>query len=246
MKKTILLACISFICALGCSNPQPEEIIHFETDTTQTVLIQLFTSQGCSSCPPAVQWLSTFKKDKQLWGKIVPVAFHVDYWNSSGWHDPFSSQHYTLLQQGYEEKGVIESLYTPCFVLNGNEWKGWFSQEDLRLRKARTGVMKGSLRADRLEITYSDMSQPLELHIAILGFGLKTSITSGENRDTQMVEDFVVLQYENFISQHGKWLVQLRQRAGTKTKKRAIALWICRADDPVPLQATGAWLPEKD
>jgi len=62
----------------------------FESGDTQNSLIELFTSEGCSSCPPADAWISQLKESPDLWKKIVPVAFHVDYWNNLGWRDRFA------------------------------------------------------------------------------------------------------------------------------------------------------------
>ena len=59
----------------------------FESGVTRTTLLELFTSEGCSSCPPAEKWLSQLKSNPDLWKKIVPIAFHVDYWDHLGWRD---------------------------------------------------------------------------------------------------------------------------------------------------------------
>src|SRR6476660_686425 len=71
----------------------------FESGDTQSMLIELFTSEGCSSCPPAEKWLSALKSNQDLWKKIVPVAFHVDYWDRLGWRDRFAKPDFTSRQQ---------------------------------------------------------------------------------------------------------------------------------------------------
>ena len=63
------------------------EPLVFESGEARTMLVELFTSEGCSSCPPADAWISQLKESPDLWKKIVPVAFHVDYWNNLGWRD---------------------------------------------------------------------------------------------------------------------------------------------------------------
>src|SRR3954454_1449306 len=77
-----------------------EEIV-FESKPARTHLIELFTSEGCSSCPPAEAWLSKLKTEPQLWRDFVPVAFHVDYWGHLGWRDPFASKIWTARQYEY-------------------------------------------------------------------------------------------------------------------------------------------------
>jgi hypothetical protein len=73
----------------------------FQSGESATTLIELFTSEGCSSCPPADKWLSKFRSNPDLWSRVVPVAFHVDYWNNLGWMDRFSRPEFTERQRGY-------------------------------------------------------------------------------------------------------------------------------------------------
>ncbi len=70
----------------------------FESGPEQTALIELYTSEGCSSCPPAEAWMSHLKDDPGLWKQFVPIAFHVDYWDRLGWRDRFSSKRWTERQ----------------------------------------------------------------------------------------------------------------------------------------------------
>src|ERR1700759_3274929 len=64
-------------------------------------VVELFTSQGCSSCPPADRLLSKLAQDSRYQGKVIPLSFHVDYWNSIGWQDPFSSARWSERQRAY-------------------------------------------------------------------------------------------------------------------------------------------------
>ncbi|MBV9391233.1 MAG: DUF1223 domain-containing protein, partial [Verrucomicrobia bacterium] len=103
----------------------------FESGPDKVVLVELFTSEGCSSCPPAEAWLNHLTNDARLWRKVVPVSFHVDYWDSLGWKDPLAKKQFTIRQQQYAEAWRISSVYTPGFAINGEEWKGWFDGESL-------------------------------------------------------------------------------------------------------------------
>src|SRR5437867_5566462 len=87
----------------------------FESGDTQSSLIELFTSEGCSSCPPAERWLSALKSRSDLWKKAVPVAFHVDYWDHLGWRDRFAKPEFTSRQQRYAAAWGGDSVYTPGF-----------------------------------------------------------------------------------------------------------------------------------
>ena len=94
-------------------------------------LIELFTSEGCSSCPPADLWISGLKNNEGLWTEYVPLAFHVDYWDWIGWKDRFASAAHTNRQRRYEQTRQVGSVYTPGFVVAGEEWRGFFSRENL-------------------------------------------------------------------------------------------------------------------
>ncbi|MFN2476505.1 MAG: DUF1223 domain-containing protein, partial [Chthoniobacterales bacterium] len=76
----------------------------FESGPNKTRLLELFTSEGCSSCPPAEAWLSQLKDDARLWHDFVPLAFHVDYWDRLGWRDPFASKAWTARQYDYSAR----------------------------------------------------------------------------------------------------------------------------------------------
>src|SRR5574337_134224 len=79
----------------------PQTIVSPETRVN---LMELYTSEGCDSCPPAEEWLSSFTDDRRLWKQLVPVAFHVDYWDELGWKDPFDNHLYTRRQQQISAK----------------------------------------------------------------------------------------------------------------------------------------------
>src|SRR5450432_4372054 len=85
----------------------------FESGPQQSALVELYTSEGCSSCPPAEAWMSRWKNDPGLWKKFVPVAFHVDYWDRLGWRDRFSSGEWTARQSRYASLWGSGSVYTP-------------------------------------------------------------------------------------------------------------------------------------
>src|SRR5205085_6783021 len=80
------------------------------------VVVELFTSQGCSSCPPADALISKLAQNR---GQVIPLAYHVDYWDRQGWRDPFSSSEWTARQMMYIRGFALNSAYTPQAVVNG-------------------------------------------------------------------------------------------------------------------------------
>ena len=86
----------------------------------QTLLIELYTSEGCSSCPPAEEYLNALKQNQKLWQVYIPVAFHVGYWDYIGWRDPYAHPAYAKRQSEYARQRNQGTVYTPAFV----QWQG--------------------------------------------------------------------------------------------------------------------------
>src|SRR5215475_15344589 len=169
----------------------------FESSEAQNSLIELFTSEGCSSCPPAEKWLSALKSSQELWKQTVPVAFHVDYWDHLGWRDRFAKPEFTSRQQRYAATWGGDSVYTPGFVVNGKEWRNWFGGEAVPTISTRVGVLRVSLGNDeKLTATFiPETTQPraLALDVALLGNDLESDVKRGENSGRKLRHDFVVL-----------------------------------------------------
>lgn len=122
------------------------EPIQFQSSERQTSLLELYTSEGCSSCPPAEKWLSGMKSESGLWTDFVPVAFHVDYWNSLGWRDRWSSEKFSDRQRVYAQAWGSENIYTPELVLNGKEWSNWFDWKGARQDGQSAGRFESQFR----------------------------------------------------------------------------------------------------
>jgi hypothetical protein len=210
----------------------------FETSPQKTHLIELFTSQGCSSCPPAEAWLSKLKSEPGLWKDFVPIAFHVDYWDRLGWRDPFASKEWTARQYQYSTNWKSESVYTPGFVLDGREW---MERTIPTLSGEKPGVLKlfitnGTAIAEF--VSAAGQTRDVDLHVATLGFDLTTKIGAGENSGRNLRQDFVVLSLANQKMSAGKaeFAFNPDPRAG------AIAAWITSPNQLEPIQAVGGWL----
>lgn len=127
----------------------------------KTTLIELYTSEGCSSCPRADQWLSGLSQKKNLWKEFIPVAFHVDYWNYLGWKDKLSHHDYTARQQRYKAKGVLQSVDTPAFVVNGQEWRNIYNFDTSSDHSdSRPGVMKVTVEKRKIRVFFESVTFP--------------------------------------------------------------------------------------
>ena len=251
MKAAASLAVLAVgISTLHLLAEQPESTppaTVFESGETQNSLIELFTSEGCSSCPPAEKWLSGLKSNQDLWKKIIPVAFHVDYWDHLGWRDRFAKPEFTSRQQHYAAAWGGDSVYTPGFVLNGKEWRNWFGGNAVPTISTKVGVLRVSLGdGGKLTATFvPEAAKPraLALNVALLGNDLVSDIKRGENSGRKLRHDFVVLELikTDMVNESNRWTASVAPpMPSSADKPSAIAAWI--TEDKMPIQATGGWL----
>lgn len=245
---------IVFVMIIFPVLPANAENIIFVSPNTQTNLIELYTSEGCSSCPPADRWLSNLKKSTGLWNEFVPLAFHVDYWDYIGWKDRFASPAYGVRQRQYAERRGVSSVYTPAMVLNGREWRGWYRYKQPRNSSGQNvGQLRLALNQRIVDSQFrfanpaiNTSGRELSLHIALLGFDLVTEVKAGENENRSLQHDFVVLAYKVAAFQRQQNLYQIKTElplTHVNSKIRAITAWVSPRKHPKPIQAVGGWLP---
>lgn len=166
-------------------------------------LLELYTSEGCSSCPPADKWMSGIKNDK-----VTPLAFHVDYWDYIGWKDKFSKAEYSDRQRKIAAFGGAGFVYTPQFVMNGRDFKGW---DNSRLNQNVAAAQKLASRANlSLEavqengkitlITSAKTTHPAhakhsDVFVAIYENKLVSQVKAGENSGRELKHDYVVREF---------------------------------------------------
>lgn len=212
-------------------------------------MVELFTSEGCSSCPPADRWLSTLTSDRRLWNEIVPIAFHVDYWDYLGWKDRFADEAFTTRQRQYRRFGHTRQVYTPGFVVAGQEWRGWFRNPNLGdAETATVGILRVEVEGDRFQAHFRPNGIRLrspKLNLAILGFGLSTPVEAGENHGRTLTHDFVVLNYAQAAMLSGETRLGAEgelPKPRAPAPRYALAAWVSDGRDPQPIQALGGWL----
>jgi hypothetical protein len=225
--------------------------IEFQSSQRQTALVELYTSEGCSSCPPAESWLSGLKEKPALWSDFVPVAFHIDYWDYLGWRDQWSSQQYSDRQREYAKAWGSENIYTPEFVLNGKEWHNWLGLKvALALRGSKAGILKvASEDTHHWNVNYIPFAAGTtgyEVQAALLVSGLGLDVKAGENAGHHLKHDFVALQLINapLIGKegefHGNFVME--DKPGKPEGRLALAVWAMRNGTLEPVQAVGGWL----
>jgi hypothetical protein len=165
------------------------------------VVVELFTSQGCSSCPPADALIHDIANDPALRGRVIPLVFHVDYWDSLGWRDPFSSKEWSERQVRYARTMHLSSAYTPQAVVNGTrEFVGSNrSALSAALEKASNETPHSAitLTARRegnslIATIHATMPANNDLMLAIVEDGVTTKIEHGENAGRTLTNDAIV------------------------------------------------------
>lgn len=167
------------------------------------VVVELFTSEGCSSCPPADALLSKLDRDQPIAGaRIIALEEHVDYWDHQGWRDTFSSPAITARQQQYGAALHVDNIYTPEMVIDGRrEFVGNDPQRAFdEISKAAGESMMPiqltvkDLSAGRAVIAVSMTSpgRPAELLLAVTETGLESDVQAGENAGRNLKHSAVV------------------------------------------------------
>lgn len=219
--------------------------IELKSGVKQTTLLELYTSEGCSSCPPAEHWLNSLKDDPRLWHELIPVAFHVDYWDYLGWKDPFASPDNSARQRRYRQEGGVNTVYTPGFFSNGKEWRRWFGLKKLKPSNKTPGVLQASISNGVVKTLFDSpaaLNSTLKLNIAILGFDLETKVRAGENRGKTLKHDFVVLGQASQNSSNGQWNMALPKASSLASSRIGIAIWVSEKNTQKPIQSIGGWL----
>lgn len=197
MKRLVVAASLLALSCGGSAESSPPPA------GEGVAVIELFTSQGCSSCPPADALLSRLDSEPALRGRVIPLSFHVDYWNHIGWSDPFSARDWSERQRDYS-RALRGDVYTPQLVVNGA--RGMVGSSERAVREA---IESAIAEAPSARLMLSAMSTPsgtividvkgtqstdatLEVWVALVEDGLVTKVGRGENGGRTLRNDNVV------------------------------------------------------
>jgi hypothetical protein len=197
-----ILAAIAFwwpasVLAASCSAESPQHTI---------ALVELFTSEGCSDCPAADQWLRSLRPG----GSFVPVAFHVDYWDYIGWKDPFARAVFSARQRELGTVSGRKFVYTPQVMLAGRDYRGWKSAAfaaDVKTinaipARASISIAMTSATDGRIAARATARVQrpgPALLHLALTESGLSNAVNAGENRGVVLHHDHVAREWAGAV-----------------------------------------------
>ena len=199
-----------FISFLFFAHLAIAETLHLESGDKKNTLIELYTSEGCSSCPPAEEYLNTLKNNNELWKKWVPIALHVQYWDYIGWKDRYATRENGQRQSRYASLKRASTVYTPAFMVNGNSWRRGLFSSSLPNDNSSVGNLIVNVNNDSISASYKSSNRvPLKLNVALLGMGLTSKIERGENEGRTAHHEFVVVGFDSLESDNLKWSMKL-------------------------------------
>lgn len=210
----LMLACLCGALAVPAARAA---VCAAQSGEQRAVLLELYTSEGCDSCPPADRRLSGFKDRAEYAGRLVPLAFHVDYWDRLGWTDRFASPRHTERQYAMAALARSRLVYTPQFLRNGRDWRSGGNPLD-GLREAAPGA-RIALRIEATEAAGMSVSGEvvapnpgLETWLALYENNLESVVRAGENAGKTLHHDYVVRRLVGPLALDGKGRLALRRQ----------------------------------
>ena len=173
---------------------------------TRVALLELYTSEGCSSCPPADRWLSQLSAQGYAADRVIPLALHVDYWDYIGWRDQFANPAFSARQREQARLARSSAVYTPQVMINGRDFRGWHSSNsfakqiaDMKQSPARANIQLklSRLTPDHIDasVSVSGQKENLVVYLALYENDLSSAVASGENAGNKLHHDYVVREW---------------------------------------------------
>ena len=198
-------------------------------------LVELYTSEGCSSCPPADRWLSSVRGPGLAADRLVLLGLHVDYWDYIGWKDPFARASFSARQREIAAIARSRVVYTPQVVLAGKDYRGWSSQARfteavaavnatpararITLALKPGGAGKAELRAGASLGAREDRGSAA-LYVALYENGLTNHVKAGENRGATLSHDYVVREWWGPLAFDGPGELAIERSLGAQRLAR--------------------------
>jgi hypothetical protein len=222
MKQILLFALLVMPLAIFAQD---------KSAATSPLVVELFTSEGCSSCPPADALLAQLEKQGNFNGRpIIVLGEHVDYWNGLGWHDRFSAAAFTERQSEYARRLGIASVYTPQMIVNGRtELVG---NDAAALQKAFAAPAPSptdpvTIEVSRDNVAHISVANPARgthVFFAITETNLTTTVRAGENKNRELHHAGVVRQLRDLGAANANLTVPLKlDSAWNRQNVRVIA-----------------------
>ncbi len=210
-----------------------------ESAATLTPVIELYTSEGCSSCPPADRWLSGLKASAAS-GKAVVQAFHVGYWDYIGWTDRFAAPAHTERQKQVASNNRLNTIYTPQLVRNGLDWRDYAkARESVEPARASIAMRRSDGNSFEANVAPTDSAARWSAYWTVTENSHSSKVKAGENSGELLQHDFVVRQYVPAGDYQGSARLVFRAIPDAPGHPRQINLVVFDKRSGKPLQALG-------
>ena len=235
MRSTSVLVATMALHAAGAMAAAP--LCKAESAASLVPVLELYTSEGCSSCPPADRWLSSLKTSAAA-GRAVVQAFHVGYWDYIGWVDRFASPNHTERQREVAARNGLSSIYTPQLVRNGKDWRDYArSLEGSEPARARIALQMIGEDAFEAQVSPGDGIVAWSAYWTVTEHAHSSKVKSGENAGEFLQHDFVVRQYVPVGGYRGPSRLTLRTVAWQAAHPRQVNLVVFEPKTGRTLQA---------
>lgn len=198
-----------------------------ESGARRVALLELYTSEGCDSCPPADRWVSSLPRRDMNPERVVTLGFHVDYWNYLGWNDPYARAGYSARQRAASQRSGARVIYTPQLLLNGRDYRRGTLKDDIdgRIRTLNQDRPKAWVKLQmnagpegaltvQGTVNVTDAAERADAHayLAIYENNLFSQVAAGENRGKRLRHDFVVRELAGPYSTRAPGTIELEHK----------------------------------
>ena len=234
LRRALALLALAISATLALAAPiaaSAADTCSAKSGATVPAVVELYTSEGCNSCPPADRWLSTLKGRDG----VVALAFHVDYWDSLGWKDRFAQPQFTQRQNATQHTSGARFAYTPQVILDSRDAPNWSSLPPAVLQPRTPATVGLTLARDATGLALMvapGAGAPAKLsgYVAVVDDGMQTHVGAGENRGETLQQDGVVRELLPW-NLAGAQAATLRFTPGSAPEPGATRHWVAVATD---------------
>lgn len=173
----------------------------------RVAVLELYTSEGCNSCPPADRWMNGLRGRGFTGRQVVPLAFHVDYWDYIGWKDRYARSEYAKRQRLIANRSSASLIYTPQFVLAGRDFRRPWLGDNLTRRLGEINAQTSDFQIKLTQVDnagnlalsvdgHNGSAQSAYLYVVLYQNGLSSEVRAGENAGKKLYHEFVVRELE--------------------------------------------------
>jgi len=211
MSRYAIMLVTLTVMLTGNIKESPAATCAAESAEHRVAVLELYTSEGCNSCPPADRWLNGLRDRGFDTRRVIPLAFHVDYWDYIGWPDRFAHPAYSQRQRSIADRNNASFVYTPQFMFDGrdirNPWAAGRLSEKLQPINSQHARLKlhlvQSIEAQTVRVSLkvtNDAAQGANVYVALFENGLHSEVKAGENAGKKLYHEYVVREFSNAVA----------------------------------------------